>query len=175
MTWSRWNAPSRRYLPCLVLGLLALPGCAPFQTGMPSQPMPVPAPAAPAPDPSLGGEIARAAEALLGAPYRYGSSGPDTFDCSGLVSYVHRQFGVATPRTAAEQFAAARPIPKAELQAGDLVFFRLNGVAVSHVGIYIGSNEFVHAPQTGERVRVANLNDDYYRNRYAGGGRLYSR
>src|SRR5262245_34138335 len=142
---------------------------------MPGQPMPAPAPSAGATDNPVGLEIAQAAEALVGAPYRYGGSGPDTFDCSGLVSYVHHQFGFSTPRTAAQQFAAANPVARSDLRAGDLVFFRLHGGSVSHVGIYIGGNEFVHAPQTGTRVRVANLDDDYYRARYAGGGRLYSR
>ncbi len=58
-------------------------------------------------------------------PYRYGGTGPDAFDCSGLVNYAHRQLGVTVPRTAAEQFAAATPVPRRDLRPGDLVFFRL--------------------------------------------------
>jgi hypothetical protein len=157
-----------------LLVLASLAGCSPFRTGLPGQPMPGAPGGGPAvTTPDLGLQIAATAESLLGSPYRYGGSGPDAFDCSGLVSYVHARFGVATPRTAAQQFAAASPVARPDLKAGDLVFFRLNGSSVSHVGIYIGNGEFVHAPQTGTRVRIASLDDDYFRPRYAGGGRLY--
>ena len=111
---------------------------------------------------------------MIGSPYRYGGAGPDAFDCSGLVSYVHRQLGYFTPRTAAQQYAVAAPVPRSALQPGDLVFFRLNGGAVSHVGVYMGNDRFVHAPQTGGRVREAGLDEEYFRDRYAGAGRLYS-
>jgi cell wall-associated NlpC family hydrolase len=166
-----------RGLPWLALAVVCLAGCTPFRSGMPGEKLP-PAASVSAPathDAQIGRNIADAAAALLGATYRYGGAGPDTFDCSGLVSYVHRQFGYATPRTAAQQFAAATPVPRGELRPGDLVFFRLSGATVSHVGVYIGNDEFVHAPQTGTKVRVAKLEDDYYRHRYVGGGRLYGR
>jgi cell wall-associated NlpC family hydrolase len=156
--------------------LLAAGACAPYKMGMPGQPMPgQPSPAPPSQGglPDVGQQIAAAAQALLGSPYRYGGAGPDAFDCSGLVSFVYAKFGVTTPRTAAQQFAVARPVPRGDLRAGDLVFFRLSGGSVSHVGVYIGDGEFVHAPQTGTRVRVASLDDDYFRPRFAGAGRLY--
>lgn len=146
-----------------------LGGCAappPFQ-----REEPLASPAA-VPD-ATGVAIARAAQSLIGSPYRYGGAGPDAFDCSGLVSYVHRELGYATPRTAAQQYAQARPVPRADLRPGDLVFFRLNGSAISHVGVYMGSDRFVHAPQTGGRVREAGLDDEFFRERYAGAGRLY--
>jgi cell wall-associated NlpC family hydrolase len=155
------------------LALAMLTGCTPFHTGLPGQPMPGAPNSGSGASPDVGAQIATTAESLLGSPYRYGGSGPDAFDCSGLVSYVHARFGVTTPRTAAQQFAAARPVARPDLRAGDLVFFRLSGGSVSHVGIYIGNGEFVHAPQSGTRVRVASLDDDYFRPRYAGGGRLY--
>ncbi len=109
-----------------VLGSLVLliAGCAappPFQREAPP-----PVPPAEIPD-AAGTAIARAAQSLIGSPYRYGGAGPDAFDCSGLVAYVHGQLGYSTPRTAAQQYASARPIPRAGLQPGDLVFFRLNG------------------------------------------------
>jgi cell wall-associated NlpC family hydrolase len=150
--------------------LLLLAGCAappPFQREMPPPAAPVPRSTA------AGTAIARAAQSLIGSPYRYGGAGPDAFDCSGLVTYVHRQFGLSTPRTAAQQYASARPIPRADLQAGDLVFFRLNGAVVSHVGVYMGNGRFVHAPQSGGLVREAGLDDEFFRNRFAGGGRFY--
>jgi cell wall-associated NlpC family hydrolase len=168
--------PLHRALRVVALAtLLTLGGCTPFKTGLPGQPMPgQPAPT-PGGAPDLGQQIANAAEALLGSPYRYGGAGPDAFDCSGLVSFVHAKFGVHAPRTAAQQFAAVRAVPRANLHAGDLVFFRLSGGSVSHVGVYIGDGYFVHAPQTGTNVRIASLDDDFFRPRYAGGGRLYGR
>jgi len=150
--------------------LLLLAACAappPFQREIP------PSAAQTAPTDAAGAAIARAAQSLIGSPYRYGGAGPDAFDCSGLVSYVHRQLGVPTPRTAAQQYASARAIPLADLLPGDLVFFRLNDGAVSHVGVYVGDGRFVHAPQSGDRVREAGLDDEYFRNRYAGAGRLW--
>ena len=114
-----------------------------------------------------------AAESRIGSPYRYGGAGPDAFDCSGLVAYAYGQVGITVPRTAAQQYSIARPVPRSQLRPGDLVFFRLSGRTVSHVGIYAGNDRFVHAPQTGGQVRMASLNDDWYRERYAGAGRLY--
>jgi cell wall-associated NlpC family hydrolase len=163
--WVRW--PSRpiaaRSLP-LVLVVAGLAACTPFRPGLPGGPATA--------DP--GSTLLLAAESRLGAPYRYGGSGPDAFDCSGLVSYAHRQIGIAVPRTAAQQFAAATPVKRSELRPGDLVFFRLGSRAVSHVGIYAGDGRFVHAPQSGGNVRVASLDDDYFRRGFAGGGRLYA-
>lgn len=119
-----------------------------------------------------GAEIARTAESIVGAPYRYGGSGPEAFDCSGLVYFVHRRHGIDVPRTAAQQYAAATPVRTRELRPGDLVFFRLQGRKVSHVGIYAGGDRFVHAPQSGGHVRVARLDEDYFRRSYAGAGRF---
>ena len=155
----RWRA-RRALLAALLLAVLA--ACTPFQPG---------APGGPATDP--GQAVLQAAESRLGAPYRYGGAGPDAFDCSGLVTYAYRQLGVAVPRTAAQQFAAATPVPRGDLRPGDLVFFRLGGREVSHVGIYAGDDRFVHAPQSGGQVRMASLDDDYFRQRFAGAGRLY--
>jgi cell wall-associated NlpC family hydrolase len=123
--------------------------------------------------PDAGAEALRAAESRIGAPYRYGGAGPDAFDCSGLVAYAYGQAGVDVPRTAAQQFAIARPVPRRDLRPGDLVFFRLSGREVSHVGLYAGEGRFVHAPQTGGRVRMEDLDDDWFRDRYAGAGRPY--
>ena len=154
----------------LLLLLALLAACAappPFQRE-------IPPPASPTPTTdAAGAAIAHAAQSLIGSPYRYGGAGPDAFDCSGLVSYVHGQLGVPTPRTAAQQYASARSIPRGDLQPGDLVFFRLNSGAVSHVGVYVGNGRFVHAPQSGDRVREAGLDDEYFRDRYAGAGRLW--
>ena len=89
----------------------------------------------------------------LGQPYIRGATGPNSFDCSGLVCYVYAQIGVSLPRVTYSQVRVGRAVSVAELTAGDLVFFRGNG----HVGIYIGGGSFVHAPHTGDVVRVSPL------------------
>jgi len=150
--------------PLLALLLVGLAACTPFRPGTPGGP--------PTADP--GYALLQAAQSRIGAPYKYGGAGPDAFDCSGLVTYAHRQVGIAVPRTAAQQFAAATPVQRAELRPGDLVFFRLESRGVSHVGIYAGDGRFVHAPQRGGNVRLASLDEDYFRRSFAGGGRLYA-
>ena len=156
----------RSRLRLAALGTLlaaALTACTPFRPGLPGEP-------AATANPGL--VLLRVAESRIGTPYRYGGAGPDAFDCSGLVSYAHREIGVTVPRTAAEQFAAATPVPRHELRPGDLVFFRLSGRKISHVGIYAGGDRFVHAPQSGGHVRTASLEEDVFRRGFAGGGRL---
>ena len=148
----------------LVALFAALAACTPYQPGLPGDPATA--------DP--GYALLQAAESQIGAPYRYGGAGPDAFDCSGLVTYAHRRIGVAVPRTAAQQFAAATPVKRNELRPGDLVFFRLESRSVSHVGIYAGENRFVHAPQSGGNVRMASLDEDHFRRSFAGAGRLYN-
>ena len=113
--------------------------------------------ASPSPAAVLGpGYPQAAAIALhyLGVPYQWGGASPTTgFDCSGLVMYVYAQLGVELPHQAAAQYAYGTPVPRDQLQPGDLVFF--NGL--SHVGIYIGSGEIVHAPETGDVVKISPL------------------
>jgi len=151
---------ARRLAALAILALMA--ACAPFQRETPRSAAANP-----------GAAALLAAQSRIGTPYRYGGSGPDAFDCSGLVAYAYRQAGVTLPRTAAQQYALARPVPRTELRPGDLVFFRWSGREVSHVGIYAGDGQFVHAPQTGGQVRTASLDDEWYRERYAGSGRPY--
>jgi cell wall-associated NlpC family hydrolase len=154
----------------VVVALAAcLAACAPFQRETGAGPGQGPATTRTGP----GTAALRAAESRIGSPYRYGGAGPDAFDCSGLVAYAYGQVGITVPRTAAQQYALARPVPRDELRPGDLVFFRLSGRTVSHVGIYAGGDQFVHAPQTGGEVRRASLGDEWFRERYAGAGRLY--
>jgi cell wall-associated NlpC family hydrolase len=121
---------------------------------------------------TVGDEVAIRAISLLGAPYQWGGNGPTAFDCSGLVRFIHDQLGIVAPRTAAEQFSAATPVPLSELEPGDLLFFRIKG-RISHVAIYTGEGRFVHAPQTGRPVELRMLDDDFYRPRLAGAGRLF--
>jgi cell wall-associated NlpC family hydrolase len=145
-----------------LLPFVVLAACTPFQAGLPGDGAKA----------DRGQAVLKAAESRIGAPYRYGGAGPDAFDCSGLVSYAHRQAGVAVPRTAAQQFAAATPVERRDLRPGDLVFFRLSGREVSHVGIYAGRDRFVHAPQSGGEVRMASLEDEVFRRSWVGAGRF---
>jgi len=113
------------------------------------------------------------AKSLVGVPYQFGGSSLHGMDCSGLVQYAYREVGVNVPRTVATQQRNAFPVSLAELQAGDLLFFRLGGRQVSHVGIYIGDEQFIHAPRTGKRVSITRLNDNYWKKRLTGAGRFY--
>lgn len=150
---------------------MILQGCAVPQPYKPSAP---PAAILPpvAPSNGVGNEVAIRAISLLGAPYEWGGNGPTTFDCSGLVRFIHDQLGIFVPRTAAEQYSAAKPVEVHSLAPGDLLFFRIKG-RISHVAIYTGEGRFVHAPQTGRPVELRTLDDEFYRPRLAGAGRLF--
>lgn len=149
---------------------LALQGCssAPVRPADPPLIQPSLPPAG-----SVGNEIALRAISLLGAPYEWGGAGPTAFDCSGLVRFIHNQLGIAVPRTAAGQYVAARHIDMSRLAPGDLLFFRTTGGGISHVAIYAGEGRFIHAPQAGRPVELRMLDDEYYRPRLAGAGRLF--
>jgi peptidoglycan DL-endopeptidase CwlO len=121
------------------------------------------------------GPVARAAVrwalAQLGDPYRWGASGPDTFDCSGLTSSAYRAAGVAIPRVSRAQWGAGPHVAVANLLPGDLVFYADNPAdpaTIHHVGIYIGNGLMVHAPHTGDVVRVASI----WRESFAGATRI---
>jgi peptidoglycan DL-endopeptidase CwlO len=96
----------------------------------------------------------------LGKPYQYGAAGPDSFDCSGLTMFVWGKAGVSLPHAADAQYGSGPHVPRSQLQPGDLVFF---GSDLHHVGIYIGGNAMIHAPQTGEVISYQDLDrQDYY-------------
>ena len=113
------------------------------------------------------------AVAQLGQPYRYGGSAPGQgFDCSGLVHYAHTKAVRPVPRTSGELYRRAQPKDSDELTPGDLVFFRTPSTP-SHVGIYLGKGQFLHAPYTGEAVRTESLLQGYWRDRFIGAGHFY--
>jgi len=119
-----------------------------------------------------GVQIAELAASMVGTPYRYGGSTPDTgFDCSGLVHYSFRQNGISVPRTSLEQFRTAAKISLNDARAGDILFFE-DQEKLSHVGIFIGDGRFVHAPTSGRSVSVASLDNPYYQMHLVGVGRL---
>mgnify|MGYP001613039936 FL=1 len=111
---------------------------------------------------------------LLDVAYQFGGSNPEAgLDCSGLVQLVYKNaLGVNLPRTAADIAAAARPVSKAQLQAGDLVFFKTSERSFSHVGIYLGGEQFIHAPSSRGKVRVESMNNSYFAPRFEGGRSL---
>ncbi len=107
------------------------------------------------PPPSSGGSsVVVAALSQLGVPYQWAGSSPsEGFDCSGLTMWAYAQVGVSLPHNAAAQHGMGTPVDRSNLQPGDLVFF--NGD--SHEGMYIGGGQFVHAPHTGDVVKISNL------------------
>lgn len=118
--------------------------------------------------------VIKTAKNMLGVKYRYGGTSPSRgFDCSGLVQYSHKAAGIHLPRTTGLQYKAAKPISRRYLKAGDLVFFKTSvSRAVSHVGIYLGNNKFIHAPSSGKRVKISSMKEKYWRKRFTGAGRV---
>ena len=113
------------------------------------------------------------AKKQLGTKYVWGGASPKTgFDCSGLVQHSMKQGAdVTVPRTAAEQYRAAVKVAQKDAERGDLVFFKTRGNSVSHVGIYLGNDSFVHAPRTGRRITTSKLSG-YWKKRFVGFGRI---
>lgn len=115
-----------------------------------------------------GADIVSMAANELGDPYVFGAEGPNSFDCSGLVEYVFKKFGIKTPRIAADQAHFGTAVPRAKIQAGDLIFFNWGGGSrAEHVGIYAGNNQMIHAPHTGTVVKKVKLGDSYWANAIA--------
>lgn len=122
---------------------------------------------------ALHAKVVKVAEAMLGVPYHYGGDTPrQGFDCSGLVYYAHLRAGVRLPRTSYGQFRVSEPISMHNLHPGDLVFFSTRRHRISHVGIYIGRHEFIHAPSRGQDVTIDHLNSPYWRRHFVRGGRI---
>ena len=118
----------------------------------------------------LRSEIVKTAKQYIGLPYRWGGESPQTgFDCSGLTMVVYRLNGLDLPRSSRQQWKAGRPIKRSQLERGDLVFFATSGGRrVSHVGIYTGNGNFLHAPRRGRNIEIVSLANSYYKKRYLG-------
>jgi cell wall-associated NlpC family hydrolase len=119
---------------------------------------------------TVGEQAAVVAVRQLGVPYRYGGSSRNGFDCSGLVHYAYSQAGKSIPRTTNSLWQSVQPVPGNKLRVGDLLFFNIDG-KVSHVGLYLGSRRFVHAPSTGRAVTIAELDSVFYKRAFVRGGR----
>jgi cell wall-associated NlpC family hydrolase len=102
----------------------------------------------------------------MGKPYKWGGTGPNSYDCSGLVQVVFGRIGISLPRVSRAQALVGTWIAKSDLEYGDLVFFAKDGKTVHHVGIYVGNGNFVHAPQTGDVVKKSTLMSGYYERTY---------
>ena len=112
------------------------------------------------------------AKRVLGTPYRWGgTSAKSGFDCSGLVYYVFKEQNIAVPRVPKDMFVAMTRVPDEDLAPGDVVFFN-TFAKLSHVGIYIGDRQFIHAPHRGKTVAIESLDTGYYAKRYVGARRV---
>lgn len=120
-------------------------------------------PVAPVTDPGSAERAAAFARKMVGRPYRFGGATPAGFDCSGLVQYSYRQAGVSLPRATDAQLRLSQPLRGAHLRRGDLLFFDQEGKKKSHVGIYLGDGQFVHAPSSGKTVRTDRLDSAYWK------------
>lgn len=119
--------------------------------------------------------LVRTAKRYIGKPYRWGGESARTgFDCSGLTMTVYRLNGLDLPRNSRAQFDAGSPVSRKSLKKGDLVFFYTGRKGrVSHVGIYAGSGNFIHAPRRGKTIRISAMSAPYYNKRYMGARRYF--
>ena len=120
---------------------------------------------------NLAQKIITTGKKYIGVPYVWGGSTPSGFDCSGFVQYVFRQHGIQLPRTSAQQYSVGTWVAKSNLLPGDLVFFNTSGSGVSHLGIYLGNGEFLHA-STSKGVMISLLSNSYWAPRYVGAKRV---
>jgi cell wall-associated NlpC family hydrolase len=118
--------------------------------------------------PSTHSGAADAALSQLGTPYVWAGSSPGGFDCSGLVMWAFAQVGVSLPHSTYADYSMGVPVSRDQLQPGDLVFFD----GLGHMGIYIGGDQFVHAPHTGDVVKISSLNEGWYASTYVGARRI---
>ncbi|MDU0809869.1 MAG: C40 family peptidase [Burkholderia sp.] len=122
----------------------------------------------------ISGDIVSSALNMIGVPYRWGGNSPYSgLDCSGFVRYVFKDtFGILLPRRVQEMSRIGEKIHVNDMKPGDLVFFNTMNRKFSHVGIYIGSEKFVHSPSTGNTIRVDYLNGNYWKKRFSGVRRI---
>ncbi|BCA80252.1 NlpC/P60 family protein [Desulfuromonas sp. AOP6] len=123
----------------------------------------------------LGTELVRTAQRFIGVPYRWGGEDHENgFDCSGLTMVCYRLNGLNLPRNSRSQYQAGVPVQRHALKQGDLVFFATQGgQRVTHVGLYIGGGQFIHAPRTGKTVRTENLSNSFFTRTFVGGRRYF--
>lgn len=123
---------------------------------------------------STAQDVLMNAFSLSGIKYAFGGKSPETgFDCSGFVKYVFQQAAnLSLPHGARAISQLGKAIPQEQLQPGDLVFFNTLKSAFSHVGIYVGDGQFIHAPSAGGSISVVSMNDSYWAKRFSGARRI---
>ena len=112
--------------------------------------------------------IVRTAKRYLGVKYRYGGETLFGFDCSGFIKHIFDKHGLSLPRNARSQYTSGRKINLKNAKPGDLVFFRIDGNRISHVGLYLGNYRFIHSPSKGKKVSYASIKNSYWQKRYVG-------
>ena len=110
---------------------------------------------------------------MLGCRYVWGATGPNTFDCSGLTSWCHKQLGINIPRTSLAQSKSGKAVSKSDLQPGDLLFWKTTSAPVGHVGMYVGNGQFIHAPNKRKPVKYDSLSSSNYSSIYVRARRDY--
>lgn len=108
---------------------------------------------------------------MVGTKYRWGGASYKGVDCSGLMVLLYKKEGIKLPHSSKQQYKLGKPVKKSELIAGDLLFFNTRG-SISHVGMYIGNDKFVHATNRSKGVRVNKLSEAYYKKRFVGARRI---
>jgi cell wall-associated NlpC family hydrolase len=119
---------------------------------------------------SIRASLVTNARKYIGVRYHYSQSNENGFDCSGYVKYVYGNFGYSLPRSSCDQYEKSRHLRAMEALPGDLVFFITRGKKISHVGIYLGNNEFIHSPGKGKTVSISSLDEIYFKKHLAGFG-----
>lgn len=170
------HKPIKQPATWLILGILmqcCLVGCSSTPTvSSHTQPTIQNAPGVRLTSPSQAGRPAvELALGQLDKPYRYGGYTPKGFDCSGLVYFAFSSNGISIPRTSHEQCRHSRPIDTDQIQPGDLLFFRIERKQPSHVGLYIGSGQFIHASTSEKAVALSQLENPYWKKRLISAGR----
>ena len=122
---------------------------------------------------SIGDKLVSLAKSKLGCKYVWGATGPNQFDCSGLTYWCHKQIGISIPRTSLAQSKSGKAVNKSDLQPGDLIFWKTTSAEVGHVGMYVGNNQFIHAPNKSKPVKYDSLDNSYYKSRYVRARRYY--
>jgi cell wall-associated NlpC family hydrolase len=152
-----------------VLGLPQLPAAEASMAGVPDFVTPD------IPTNTLGGQAVAIAYRFLGVPYVWAGASPTGFDCSGLTMYVWGQLGIKLGHYTGFQFYEGRRVPRDQLEPGDLVFFHANSAGVpQHEGMYVGNGSFIHAPQTGDVVKISSLFEARYALSFVGAVRPYA-
>lgn len=120
------------------------------------------------------GDLIMNAMSLIGVSYRFGGNSPTQgLDCSGFMQYIFRRsMGITLPRTSAAMAGVGQHVERSALRPGDLVFFRTSGSRISHVGMFIGNDRFIHAPRAGKNIEITSMSSNYWNTHYATARRI---